>query len=90
MADRPSHLRLVVAAAAALSAFGAGALAAQTVTNHLAGITVPGSTAYAGAGNHRPAPGSPINWNSPLAAGLVTALAVNPTRHPDDLLFNSS
>ena len=42
-----------------------------------AGITVPGSTAYAGAGNHRPAPGSPINWNAPLAAGLVTALAVN-------------
>lgn len=77
MADRTSHLRLVLAAGAAFAAFSTLPLPAQTATNYIAGIAVPGSTAYAGAGGHRPAPGSPINWNAPLAAGLVTALAVN-------------
>ncbi|MEI7731374.1 MAG: LamG-like jellyroll fold domain-containing protein [Verrucomicrobiota bacterium] len=51
-------------------------LVAEAATN-FAGITVPGSTSYAGTGNHKPAPGSPINWSRPLATGLVTALAVN-------------
>ena len=40
-------------------------------TSSVAGITVPGVTAYL---PHKPAPGSPIDWQHPLAAGLVTAV----------------
>jgi hypothetical protein len=38
MADKPIHLRLVVAAGTALAAFAAVSLPAQTVTNHVAGF----------------------------------------------------
>ena len=49
-------------------------LAAAQTTFSLAGITVPGLAVYPA---HKPAPGSTINWQHPLASGLVTAVPLS-------------
>lgn len=65
----PSLLILCVALG-----FGPARPAAAQATTSTAGITAPGSTAYP---PHKPAPGSPINWQHPLATGLVSAVPLS-------------